>query len=95
MAMTRLGRNLAIIVVLAVVGGGGYYAAKQTGILDKKVQQQTVDIQPAPPSPQVAQPVVVQPAEQQEAPQVVQQAPSSDASANRGMQFLLNQGKQQ
>jgi len=103
MAATRLGKNLLILVIVGVVGGGGYWAAKQKGVFDKK-QEPVVDIQPAqtqeddtpaPPSPQVAQPVVIQQPAEAQAEQPAPVVQQTDPSANRGVQFLLNQGKQQ
>jgi ABC-type amino acid transport substrate-binding protein len=40
MALTRLGRNIIILVAVAAIGGGGYGYAKHAGLLDKKPQDQ-------------------------------------------------------
>ena len=101
--LTAAGKLGCLIVFVAVIGGG-YYYAKTHGMLEHKVAEETpatqVDI-----APQAQQPVQEAPEQQQSQPvQQVQEASppvpvpvpqQQDASSNRGMQFLLNQGKSQ
>jgi ABC-type amino acid transport substrate-binding protein len=57
MALTRLGRNLIIVVGIAVVGGGGYWYAKHAGLLDKHpatVQQAWTQSDSSPTSQEVS-----------------------------------------
>jgi hypothetical protein len=96
MALTRVGKFVGLLLVAGVVGGGIY--AYKTMIPKAPVEQQ-VDIAPAPQQPEAPQPV--QQAQETPtqapvytAPPTPVQAPQeADASSNRGMQFLLNQGK--
>jgi ABC-type amino acid transport substrate-binding protein len=82
MAMTKLGRNLVIIVGVAVVGGGGYAGVKHFGLLDPKPQQY------------VAQQATPQDFSQQAAPQAsVQPAPATPyVPAADTFKSILNNG---
>lgn len=96
MALTPAGKFVGLLLVAGAVGGG-IYAYKT--MMPKAPVEQQVDIAPAP-QPETPQ----QPAQQAQetptqapvytAPPAPVQAPQeADASSNRGMQFLLNQGK--
>jgi ABC-type amino acid transport substrate-binding protein len=70
MAITRLGRNLVIILVTVGVGTGGYLYAKKSGMLDPKVPApqyvtQQPDLSQSAPAPQ---PQVTQVAQQPQVP---------------------------
>jgi hypothetical protein len=89
MALTKVAKKgLGLLVTLAVVGGGIYAFQHMPQKHNDPVDTGTaapVQAQQPEPAPQ-SQPKV------QPAP-VEQQQPQTDASSNRGMQFLLNQGK--
>lgn len=93
MALTKVAKKgLGLLVTLAVVGGGIYAFQHMPQKHNDPVDTGTaapVQAQQAEPAPQS------QPEVQQAQPAPVEQAPQTqtDASSNRGMQFLLNQGK--
>jgi hypothetical protein len=102
MARLTAAGKLACIIVFAGVVGGGYYYAKTNGLLTRAkapeaVAEQSVDVAPAPaPAPVEQEPVqqaAPAPAPVDTTATAPAPAPSQDASSNRGMQFLLNQGK--
>jgi hypothetical protein len=101
--LTPLGKTV-LCVLFVVVLCVGYYYAKSHGLFNRSqsldvgtAAQSDTDAAPAPQQPVQQAPVAPEPASQAEqapAPAVPAPAPQSqDASSNRGMQFLLNQGK--
>lgn len=104
--LTAAGKLGCIIVFFAVVGGG-YYYAKTHGLLDHKGETTSAidtgssrDVVPTTSSvqPHAEEQTVPDSSSTQSNPEVSTpvpqtQQPQQDASSNRGMQFLLNQGK--
>lgn len=89
MALTVVGKLVGLTLVVGAVVGA-IYAYK--ALVPAKVAD-PVDIeQPVQQAP-VAETPTQAPVYTQQAPAPVQPAPQEDASSNRGMQFLLNQGK--
>lgn len=90
---------VGLIVVVGAVGGGLFYwkTMPKKAPQVEQVEQQ-VDTSAAP-APQVQPPAYTQapsqPVQQAQEPEPIQAqpAPQADASSNRGMQFLLNQGQ--
>lgn len=90
MALTKAAKKgLGLLITLAVVGGGIYafqHMPKKQDAVGVGTTQQPVEQPQVAPQPEAPT--------QQAAPQpAVEQQPQVDASTNRGMQFLLNQGK--
>jgi hypothetical protein len=109
MALTRKGKFGALILVLAVAGAA-FYFAQSRGLIGRKQADAQVDITapaqppavetPTQPPVAVQQPQETPPAPQtdapvQQTPQANLQPPSTGASDDKGVQFLLNQGKSQ
>lgn len=90
MALTKAAKKgLGLLITLAVVGGGIYAFQHNMPVEPTPVQQ----AQPEPAPMQQALPEPASVPQAQVAPAAEQPQPQTDASSNRGMQFLLNQGK--
>jgi hypothetical protein len=95
MALTVVGKLVGLTLVVGAVVGAiyAYKALVPAKVADPVDIEQPVQQAPVAETPTQAPVYTQQAPAPVEQPAPIQPAPQEDASSNRGMQFLLNQGK--